>query len=147
MISIGPPSWIVVKSVPRETYDYIVVCMKALPDVYSISDIIAPAVEESPNAAIVLIQNGIGIEDPVKARFPRNPILSTVAYIGVTQNELGVVYHSGPVQRLVMGLFEPIEGVDAPSTLQIFGNRCKQGGIETIVADDIQNYRWQKLVW
>ncbi|KAG0329328.1 hypothetical protein BG000_000105 [Podila horticola] len=137
----------VVKAVPRETYDYIVVCLKALPDVYSIADIIAPAVEESPNAAIVLIQNGIGIEDPVKARFPRNPILSTVAYIGVTQNELGVVYHSGPTQRLVMGLFEPIEGVDAPLALQIFGERCKQGGIETIVADDIQNYRWQKLVW
>ncbi|KAI7818716.1 ketopantoate reductase PanE/ApbA-domain-containing protein [Gamsiella multidivaricata] len=137
----------VVKAVPSETYDYIVVCMKALPDVYSIADIIAPAVEASPNAAIVLIQNGIGIEDPIKARFPRNPILSAIAYIGVTQNEIGVVYHSGMVQRLIVGLFEPIEGVDTASALKIFGDICKDGGIDTIVADDIQNYRWQKLVW
>ncbi|KAF9426226.1 hypothetical protein BGZ94_006810 [Podila epigama] len=137
----------VVKTVPSETYDYIIVCMKALPNVYSIPDIIAPAVEASPNAAIVLIQNGIGIEDPIKKRFPRNPILSSIAYIGVTQNELGVVYHSGPVQRLAVGLFETIEGVDTASAIQIFGDRCKSGGIETTVTDDIQNYRWQKIVW
>ncbi|KAG0340587.1 hypothetical protein BG004_006345 [Podila humilis] len=137
----------VVKTVPSETYDYIVVCMKALPEVYSIPDIIAPAVDASPNATIVLIQNGIGIEDPVKARFPRNPVISTIAYIGVTQNELGVVYHSGPIQRLVLGLFEPIDGVDTATAVKLFGERCSLGGIETVVSDDIQNYRWQKLVW
>jgi len=137
----------VVKAVPMETYDYIIVCMKALPDVYSIPDIIAPAVEASPQASIVLIQNGIGIEDPIKKRFPHNPILSSIAYIGVTQNSAGVVYHSGPVQRLVVGLFEPIEGVDTATALQVFGDRCKLGGLETIVTDDIQNFRWQKLVW
>jgi len=121
--------------------------MKALPDVYSIADIIAPAVEASPDAGIVLIQNGIGVEDPIKKRFPRNPILSSIAYIGVTQNSAGVVYHSGPVQRLVVGLFEPIEGVDTAKCLQVFGERCKRGGLETVVSADIQNYRWQKLVW
>ncbi|KAF9584765.1 hypothetical protein BGW38_005270 [Lunasporangiospora selenospora] len=137
----------VVKAVPKEEFDYILVCMKALPDVYSIADIIAPAVEASPDAAIVLIQNGIGIEDPIKARFPRNPILSSIAYIGVTQNELGVIYHSGKVQRLVTGLFEPIEGVDAEGALKVFGDRCNAGGIESAITDDIQNYRWRKLVW
>ncbi|GJJ79046.1 2-dehydropantoate 2-reductase [Entomortierella parvispora] len=137
----------VVKTVPSETFDYILVCMKALPDVYSIADIIAPAVEASPDAAIVLIQNGIGVEDPVKKRFPRNPILSSIAYIGVTQNTAGVVFHSGPVQRLVVGLFEPIEGIDTAKCLKEFGERCKLGGLETVVSDDIQNYRWQKLVW
>lgn len=121
--------------------------MKALPSVYSIADIIAPAVEASPHAGIVLIQNGIGVEDPIKKRFPRNPILSSIAYIGVTQNTAGVVYHSGVVQRIVVGLFESIEGVDAEAVLQTFGERCKLGGLETIVTDDIQNFRWQKLVW
>ncbi|KAG0288622.1 hypothetical protein BGZ96_007605 [Linnemannia gamsii] len=137
----------VVKTVPSETFDFIVVCMKALPSVYSIADIIAPAVEASPHAGIVLIQNGIGVEDPIKKCFPRNPILSSIAYIGVTQNTAGVVYHSGSVQRIVVGLFEPIEGVDAEAVLQTFGERCKLGGLETIVTDDIQNFRWQKLVW
>ncbi|KAF8975026.1 hypothetical protein BGZ46_009499 [Entomortierella lignicola] len=137
----------VVKTVPSETYDYIVVCMKVLPHVYSIPDIIAPAVEASPNASIVLIQNGIGIEDPIKARFPRNPILSTIAYIGVTQCEPGLIRHSGMVQRLAVGVFEPIEGVDTDSALQIFGDICKRGGIETIVTNDILSYRWRKLIW
>ncbi|KAF9943136.1 hypothetical protein BGZ75_008858 [Mortierella antarctica] len=137
----------VVKTVPSETYDFIVVCMKALPDVYSIPDIIAPAVEASPGAAIVLIQNGIGIEDPIKKRFPRNPILSSVSYIGATQTAAGVVFHSGVTQRLVVGLFEPIEGVDTNLALETFYNICADGGIDVLKADDIQNYRWQKLVW
>ncbi|KAG0261715.1 hypothetical protein BG011_000742 [Mortierella polycephala] len=137
----------VVKTVPSETYDYIVVCLKVLPDVYSIPDIIAPAVEASPGACIVLIQNGIGIEDPIKERFPNNPIISAVSYIGATQVSAGVVYHSGMVQRLIIGLFEPIEGVDTTRYLQIFGDLCKKGGIEVTVSDSIQNNRWQKLVW
>ncbi|KAF9352310.1 hypothetical protein BGX34_012217 [Mortierella sp. NVP85] len=137
----------VVNVVPRETYDFIVVCMKVLPQVYSVADIIAPAVEASPNATIVLIQNGIGIEDPIKERFPRNPIISSVTYIGVTQNEPGIVYHSGKVQVLISGLFEPIEGVDTTTPVQLYEDICKQGGIDTIMTDDIQNYRWQKLVW
>ena len=55
-----------VKIVPRETYDYIVVCMKALPDVYNIGDIIAPAVEASPNAAIV--QPYGGFPEPLRSQ-------------------------------------------------------------------------------
>ncbi|CAO3568445.1 unnamed protein product [Mortierella alpina] len=137
----------VVKTVPSETYDYIVVCMKALPDVYSIPDIIAPAVEASPGATIVLIQNGIGIEDPIKKRFPSNPILSSVSYIGATQTAAGVVFHSGMTQRLVVGLFEPIEGVDTALALDTFYKICADGGIDVLKVDDIQNYRWQKLVW
>ncbi|KAI8354412.1 ketopantoate reductase PanE/ApbA-domain-containing protein, partial [Mortierella sp. GBAus27b] len=137
----------VVKAVPSETFDYIVVCLKVLPQVYNVADIIAPAVEASPNATIVLIQNGIGIEDPIKQRFPRNPIISSVAYIGVTQNELGVIYHSGKVHRLIAGLYEPIEGVDTATPVKLFGDFCKQGGLDVVITDDIQNYRWQKVVW
>ena len=40
-------------------FDYIVVTLKALPDVYSTTDIIAPAVTEG-KTTIVLIQNGYG---------------------------------------------------------------------------------------
>ncbi|KAG0224995.1 hypothetical protein BGW42_004727 [Actinomortierella wolfii] len=138
---------VLVKAVPAETYDYIIVCMKVLPTVYNIADIIEPAVKASPNASIVLIQNGIGIEEPIQERFPNNPVLSAVAYIGVTQNKLGVVYHSGPVQRLIVGLYKPVDGVDGQLALNKFGDLCKEGGLDTIVADDIQNYRWQKLVW
>lgn len=42
-----------------EPFDYIVVTLKALPDIYSVPDIIEPAVVEG-KTTIVLIQNGIG---------------------------------------------------------------------------------------
>ena len=40
-------------------FDYIVVTLKALPDMYDTADIISPAVAEG-KSTIVLIQNGFG---------------------------------------------------------------------------------------
>ena len=54
------------------------VTTKSLPDVYSVPDIIAPAITKG-KTTIVLIQNGLGVEDPIVERFPDNPIVSIVA--------------------------------------------------------------------
>ncbi|KAJ2317274.1 Oxidoreductase, partial [Coemansia sp. RSA 2681] len=70
------------------SYDYILVCTKALPNLGDNSGQIAAAVA-SGRTTIVLIQNGIGIEDPFLARYPDNEVLSVVAYIDVSQPEDG----------------------------------------------------------
>ncbi|ORX72685.1 hypothetical protein DL89DRAFT_254876 [Linderina pennispora] len=50
--------------------------------------------------------NGIGIEDPYAARYPNNPIVSTVAYLDSSQPSSGTINH-GVVTLLDMGLFSP----------------------------------------
>ena len=57
---------------PRD-WDYIVVTTKALPDRGDDSALIAPLV--GPRSTVVLIQNGVGVEDPYRRRFPGTPVV------------------------------------------------------------------------
>lgn len=50
---------------------------------------IAPLV--SPKSCIVLIQNGVGVEEPYRSRFPGNPIISAVTIVSAEQIKQGTI--------------------------------------------------------
>lgn len=70
-------------------WDYVFVTTKALPDISDDSASVAPLV--GPRTCLVLIQNGVGVEDPFRRRFPRNPIISAVTAVSAEQTSPGVV--------------------------------------------------------
>lgn len=65
-------------------FDFILVCSKAFPGT---SKMIEAAVSEQ--MAIVLAQNGIGIEEEYAELFPNNTIISGVVWLPTTQVEPG----------------------------------------------------------
>jgi 2-dehydropantoate 2-reductase len=65
-------------------FDFILVCSKAFPGT---SKLIEAAVTD--NTAIVLAQNGIGIEDEYTELYPKNTIISGVVWLPATQIEPG----------------------------------------------------------
>lgn len=120
-------------------FDYIVVCSKAIPD--TVPKWIASAVTPK-HTAIVLLQNGLGIEDEYKAAFPDNPIISTVLYFPATQRPAGVVTH-GEIERLELGAFP----FSAPDThAKAFASLLTAAGATAILHQDIQHIRWTKLL-
>ncbi|KAG8938576.1 hypothetical protein FRC03_007100 [Tulasnella sp. 419] len=70
-------------------WDYIVVATKSLPDVSDDSSRIESLVWDG--ATIVLIQNGVGVEQPYRERFKKTTILSGVTVASAEQIEDGVV--------------------------------------------------------
>jgi 2-dehydropantoate 2-reductase len=76
-------------------YDYIVVCSKAIPGL--VPKLIAPAVTPG-KTAIVLIQNGVGIEQEYFDAFPGTSIISAVVYLPAAQRPSGVIKH-GEVEK------------------------------------------------
>ncbi|KAK8065990.1 hypothetical protein PG997_012737 [Apiospora hydei] len=72
-----------------DDWDYVVVATKALPDRTDDAALIAPLV--SAGTCIVLIQNGVGVEEPYRTRFPQNPILSAVTVISAEQIQQGTI--------------------------------------------------------
>ncbi|KAL0934190.1 putative 2-dehydropantoate 2-reductase [Colletotrichum truncatum] len=70
-------------------WDYVFVTTKALPDRSDDSAMIAPLI--SPASCIVLIQNGVGVEEPFRKRFPKNPIVSAVTVVSAEQTSPGVI--------------------------------------------------------
>lgn len=73
-------------------WDYLLVATKALPDVSDDSALIEGLV--SDGTSIVLVQNGLGVEDPYAKRFPRAKILSAVTIASAAQPSHGVIQHN-----------------------------------------------------
>ncbi|KNZ47424.1 hypothetical protein VP01_63g5 [Puccinia sorghi] len=115
-------------------YKFIVCSVKCLPDLEPTSSILAPFLLPShqqhssgsnthPPPTVVLIQNGIGIEQSLAEAFPLIHIISCVAWIGANminpppavpgkispppmKNAIGPVIKHGAQDRLVFGLYE-----------------------------------------
>ena len=121
--------------------DAIVVALKILPDIDSAS-LIAPAADLPHHPPIVLIQNGIGIEEPIAAAFPDNEIISTIAYIGGTRPAPGVIRQRGSA-RLRMGVYQGKNDSFCQKLVSEFVN----SNVDCTFSADIRFDRWNKLLW
>ncbi|EKD14837.1 uncharacterized protein L3040_003944 [Drepanopeziza brunnea f. sp. 'multigermtubi'] len=121
-------------------FDYVIVCSKALPTIPSTAELIKPAV--SSRTTIVLIQNGIAIEEPYAKLFPDNPLLSTVVYLPVTQISPGIVQHK-EVELLHIGAYPASSGTESAQKL---ADLLKAAGATAEVHEDVQFERWSKLL-
>ena len=120
--------------------DYVIVTSKVLPWI-DVPGMIRPVIKSS-RTVIVLIQNGIGIEDGVAKAFPENRILSTVAYIGVTRGKEGKVEQKG-AQKLIIGRFGGGDSGRGRMLVELF----RRGKVDAEYTEDIARYRWKKLLW
>ncbi|RYP45899.1 hypothetical protein DL768_007819 [Monosporascus sp. mg162] len=126
-----------------QPFDFIVIAVKALPTMPSTAELIRPAV--SADTTIVLIQNGIGIEEEFAAVYPANPLLSTVVYLPVTQISPAVVHHR-EVELLHVGTFPAEATPRATEAAQAFTELVRSSGGSVKLHDDIQFERWTKLL-
>ncbi|KAK8100674.1 hypothetical protein PG999_011048 [Apiospora kogelbergensis] len=144
---------------PEEGWDYVVVTTKALPDQTDDAALIAPLV--SPRTCLVLIQNGIGVEEPYRTRFPKNPIISAVTVISAEQIKQGTIRQNrwtrisiGPFVKGLVETSSPGEDVDALTT---WGENCmmtlarwwtvygKIPDVKMHTELELQTIRWHKL--
>lgn len=125
-------------------FDYVVVSTKALPDART-AKAIAPAVTKD-HTAIVLIQNGIGIEDEYQQTFPENLIISCVVYLPATQTSPGRI-DMGDMEQLEVGTF-PAAAYDngGKQATDRFIEALKKRGSNVELYADIQEQRWNKLL-
>jgi 2-dehydropantoate 2-reductase len=119
--------------------DFILVALKVFPGVDTV-EIIRGAV--GPDTAIILVQNGIEIDEPVAAAFPRNEIISAVAFIAVSRTGPGRILHAD-YGRLVLGRFPSGMSPRVQQLAQLFWT----GGVPCEVVEDVVTARWRKLVW
>ncbi|KIY02772.1 uncharacterized protein Z520_01237 [Fonsecaea multimorphosa CBS 102226] len=128
------------------TYDYIVCAHKAIEQA-STTKQLAPAVDES-KTCIVIIQNGVGNEDPFREAFPKSPILSCVTWVGASQNTPGIVNH-WKSENTQIGIFrnEALEAANERARLDEFTALLREGQTPFSVEENIQIQRWEKVIW
>ena len=114
-------------------------CVKVLPGVDR-AELVRPWLGE--HTGLVLIENGLDIERELADAFPRNPLVSCLAFIAVSRTGPGTVNHQAYGQ-LVMGNFPT--GFDHHCA-QLAG-LFREGGIDINETDAVVGERWRKCVW
>jgi 2-dehydropantoate 2-reductase len=129
------------------TWDYILVSTKALPDVSDDSQILAGLVKEG-HTAIVLVQNGLGVEDPYSKRFPTATILSAVTIVSAAQTAPGVIVHNRWT-RISIGPYLPNSKPSRASTSSEIAAIAKNGAFVKLLQEggiaDAEEYSHSKL--
>lgn len=119
--------------------DYLLLSTKVLPELDRAS-LIRPAV--TPKTTIVLIQNGVEIEQQILDAFPKNEVISGLAFICCTRVNPGEIIHSA-YGRLILGSFPDFISKKARYLSSLFS----QAGIECRATPGIITERWKKCVW
>jgi len=122
-----------------QPFDYVLVCSKAIPG--STPELIE-AVVTPGHTVILLLQNGIGIEEEYTIAFPNNSVVSCVVYLPATQHPAGFIKH-GEVERLEIGSYPSSASSEHAEAI---GKLLKQAGATVEVHKDVQLKRWYKLV-
>jgi len=129
-------------------WDYLVVATKALPEVSDDSALLEGLVSE--DSSVVLIQNGIGIEEAYRKRFPRANVLSAVTIASCAQPEPGVIKHNRWT-KIDVGPYQPDgdnQTGEADRQSKELVGMLREAGIKDAEArshEDLQFLRWHKI--
>ncbi|KAL3439901.1 ketopantoate reductase PanE/ApbA C terminal-domain-containing protein [Aspergillus insuetus] len=134
--------------VKKVEYDYVVVATKALPSLNPVVEMISPVITPG-KTTVVLIQNGIGIEEDIVKAYPGNVVMSSVSHIGSEIKEPNIVIQVGKdVSKIGPHLHAGIDDAVSMAKGKSFVDMYVAGGAHTCeLVSDIQTARWEKLLW
>lgn len=76
-------------------FDYVLLCIKALPDVYDLASVIESVVTPQHTCILLNTTHALGIETLVEKRYPKNVVLSLVSAADIAQLGPSEFEHSG----------------------------------------------------
>lgn len=79
-------------------YDYVILCIKALPDVYDIASVIDAVVTPQHTCILINTTHTLGVEAAIEERFPTNVVLSLVSNAEISQLGTSEFEHSGSTE-------------------------------------------------
>ncbi|KAJ5034728.1 hypothetical protein NUH16_006171 [Penicillium rubens] len=111
-----------------------------------VAALLQPAIDS--RTTIVVIQNGVGNEEPFRKRYPDTSIITCVTWVGATQTSPGIVSHTKS-EDMQIGLFPnpKVESQVEQQRLDAFADLLRNGKTRFQVLEDMQIQRWEKVVW
>ena len=82
----------------KQPFDYVLLCVKALPDVYDIANIIESVVSPQHTCILMNTTHSLGVETYLEQRFPTNIVLSLVSGAEVMQIGASDFEHRGATE-------------------------------------------------
>ncbi|KAH8662190.1 ketopantoate reductase PanE/ApbA-domain-containing protein [Xylariales sp. PMI_506] len=79
-------------------FDYVILCIKALPDVYDLASVIDSVVTPQHTCILINTTQTLGVEAAIEERFPTNVVLSLVSNAEITQLGPSEFEHKGSTE-------------------------------------------------
>lgn len=119
--------------------DVILVCLKTTNN-HLLQNLLPPIIHEE--TIVILIQNGLGVEEDLQSAFPKLHIAGGLAFICARKNENGFVEHLDEGE-LKIGAYSP--HISKLKLLEIAAD-FEEAKVDTEIVD-LNKARWQKLLW
>jgi ketopantoate reductase len=130
-------------------FDYVVLCVKALPDRYDISNIIEPVVSPQHTCILLNTTNALGVESVVERRFPTNVVLSLVCTAELEQVTTSEFELKGDDTSIWVGPANRNPSI--PATIQndmaeALMITLNQGQVDCQVSSNIRQQQFERMI-
>ncbi|KAG8629154.1 hypothetical protein KVT40_003019 [Elsinoe batatas] len=129
-------------------YDYVLLCVKALPDVYDLAAIIEPVVSPQHTCILVNTTHSLGIESYLESRFPTNVVLSLVCGAELTQANTSEFEHTGSTEFWV-GPANKNPGIPASiqsDMAEALAMTLNSGQVDCKVSTNIRQQQYERMI-
>ena len=129
-------------------FDYVLLCVKALPDVYDLAAVIESVVTPQHTCILVNTTHTLGVEGHLEQRFPSNVVLSLVSGAEIVQLGASEFEHKGSTEIWVG---PANKNLSMPSTIQgdmaeALAMTLSSGQVDCHVAPNIRQQQYERMI-
>lgn len=132
----------------KQPFDYVLLCVKALPDVYDIANIIESVVSPQHTCILMNTTHSLGVESYLEQRFPTNVVLSLVSGAEITQLGASEFEHLGATDIWVG---PASKNAAIPAQIQsdmaeALAMTLSSGQVDCKVAPNIRQHQFERMI-
>ena len=129
-------------------FDYVLLCVKALPDVYNLADIIESVVTPQHTCILVNTTNTLGVEQELEKRFPTNVVLSLVSCADLVQLGSSEFEQSGSAEIWVgpANLNSAIPEAIQNDMSEALAMTLSTGQVDCKVSSNIRQQQYERMI-
>lgn len=129
-------------------FDYIVLCVKALPDVYDLAAVIDAVVTPQHTCILVNTTHTLGVEAALEERFPTNVVLSLVSGADLSQLGQSEFEHKGSTEIWVgpANTSTAIASSIQEDMAQALAMTLSTGQVDCKVSSNIRQQQYERVI-
>ncbi|KAI0172505.1 ApbA-domain-containing protein [Hypoxylon sp. FL1284] len=129
-------------------FDYVILCIKALPDVYDLASVIDAVVTPQHTCILVNTTHTLGVEAALEERFPTNVVLSLVSNAELNQLGSSEFEHSGSTEVWVgpANKDSKIPAAIQEDMAQALAMTLSTGRVDCKVSGNIRQQQFERVI-
>lgn len=133
----------------KNPFDYVLLCVKALPDVYDLASVIESVVAPQHTCILLNTTSSLGVEQYLEERFPSNVLLSLVCGADLVQTGATDFEHRGDSSDISVGWANKNPSIPASiqkDMAEALAMTLSTGGVQCAVSENIRQQQFEKMI-